>query len=105
MVELTEHEASPNLSAAGREDPTQDLIEHIARSLVVEPDAVRVRNVSVSTQAPVYELDVAERDRGRVIGKTGHTVKAIRSILGSIASRNGQQITLNVIDGRDRPVA
>jgi predicted RNA-binding protein YlqC (UPF0109 family) len=56
------------------------LVEYIARSLVDDPDAVRV-NQREAGRTTVLELTVAPEDTGKVIGREGRVAKAIRTLL------------------------
>ncbi len=56
----------------------KELIEHIARGLVAEPDQIEVRE---SDRKGLYTLLLAPDDVGRVIGRRGRTAKAIRTVL------------------------
>ena len=56
----------------------KELIEHIARGLVDEPDQVQVRE---GDRKGLYTLVLAPDDVGRVIGRRGRTAKAIRTVL------------------------
>ena len=56
----------------------KELIEHIARGLVDEPDQVQVRE---GDRKGLYTLLLAPDDVGRVIGRRGRTAKAIRTVL------------------------
>ena len=58
----------------------EELISYIASALVDHPDQVEVHRVP-GGRTVVYELRVAEEDRGRVIGREGQTIQAIRTIL------------------------
>ena len=62
----------------------EELIAYIARSLVDHPEAVEVQKLP--GHALVYELRVAEEDRGRVIGREGQTIQAIRVLLKAAAA-------------------
>ena len=62
----------------------KELIEFIARSLVDKPDEVHVDEIT-GEQTVVLELRVAKDDLGKVIGKQGRTVKAMRAILSAAA--------------------
>ena len=75
----------------------KDLVEYVARSLVSEPDAVRVTE-SDRDGTPVLELRVARADLGRVIGKEGRTAKALRSILNAAAARKNQRVVLEIVE-------
>ncbi len=58
----------------------EDLIEYIAKSLVDEPEQVKV-NRRVTGSTIILELHVSPDDTGRVIGKGGHVANAMRSLL------------------------
>jgi hypothetical protein len=70
-----------------------ELVEFIARHLVRSPDAVAVR---VRDGGRLLELETAEEDRGRVIGRQGRIAKAMRAVLG--ASRDGAGCRLDIVD-------
>ena len=63
----------------------EELIKFLAKSLVDHPDEVEVRR-SEGGRTVIYELRVAEEDRGRVIGKNGRTIQAIRILLKAAAA-------------------
>lgn len=73
----------------------EDLILYIARLLVDQPEAVQVREVR-GRQGIVYRLIVHPKDRGKVIGKEGRTIEAVRAILEAAAARRGLNVTLDV---------
>jgi predicted RNA-binding protein YlqC (UPF0109 family) len=70
-----------------------DLIEFIVKAIVDQPDAV---NVTVQDGGRLLELETAEEDRGRVIGRQGRVAKAMRAVLG--ASRDGADCRLDIVD-------
>jgi len=74
----------------------EDLIVYIARALVDEPEAVQVRQVH-GRQGPIYKLTVAPHDRGKIIGKDGRIIDAIRELLDVAAARQGIHVTLDVV--------
>ena len=57
----------------------KEVVEYLARALVDEPDAVQVTQVD-GERSTILQLKVAPDDMGKVIGKRGRTVKAIRSV-------------------------
>ena len=63
----------------------KDLVEYVARALVDHPDQVQVEEIA-GAQTIVLELRVAKEDLGKVIGKQGRTVKAMRAILNAASS-------------------
>jgi predicted RNA-binding protein YlqC (UPF0109 family) len=74
----------------------QDFIETAARGLVDLPEHVRVRERR--TGDVVYlELSVSPEDRGKVIGKKGATVEALRILLRAAGERRGVRVELEVL--------
>jgi uncharacterized protein len=73
------------------------LLENFARALVDEPERVYV---SERTEAGVVflDLEVAEADRGKVIGKRGRTADALRTLLDAVARRRGVECDMEVVD-------
>ena len=75
------------------------VVEVLARALTDRPDEVRV--VLTERQAmTLVELYVAPGDIGKVIGKQGRTVAALRTLAASAGERDGKQVTLEVREGR-----
>lgn len=75
----------------------QELVEYIARGLVTRPDDVNVTEASKGDMI-VYEVRVADEDKGRVIGKNGRTAKALRAIIGAAATKAEKKATVEIID-------
>lgn len=73
-----------------------ELVEFVAKSLVADPDAVRVE-VHEEDGGQVIELTVAEDDMGKVIGRNGSVAKALRTLLKVVAAREGQAISLEIL--------
>lgn len=74
----------------------KELVEHMARSLVDQPDAVVVREIE-GVSATIYELSVAPDDMGRVIGKQGRVANAMRTLLRVAAVKDGKRVTLEIV--------
>jgi predicted RNA-binding protein YlqC (UPF0109 family) len=74
----------------------RDLVEYVARSLVDNPDAVRVEVVR-EPEGTVIELHVAEEDMGKVIGRNGSVAKALRTLLKVTAARDGEPVSLEIL--------
>lgn len=64
---------------------TRELVEYIIKQLVNHPDDVRVELVK-APEGDLLEIFVHEQDRGKVIGKSGQTVKALRMLVGAVVS-------------------
>ena len=75
----------------------KDLVESIARSLVDNPDNVRVTEIE-GEQTTVLELRVAQEDLGKVIGKQGRTARAIRTILGAAGMKLRKRFVLEILE-------
>ena len=73
------------------------VLEHIAKSLVEEPDGVRVEVVDGSGR-PQLNLHVADGDMGRIIGKRGRMASAIRTVTRAAAARDGVEIDVEFVD-------
>lgn len=74
----------------------KDLVEYIAKSLVDHPEDVRVNEIKGAPA--IVELRVADSDMGRVIGKGGQVVNAIRTLVDVAAAREGKDVTLEILD-------
>ncbi len=75
----------------------KELIEFIAKALVDKPDEVEVAEIS-GEQTVVLELRVAKDDLGKVIGKQGRTVKAMRAILSAASSKLKKRADLEILE-------
>lgn len=75
----------------------KDLIEYIAKSLVDNPEAVKVSEVE-GEQTSVIELKVAKEDLGKVIGKQGRTARAMRTILGAASTKARKRCVLEILE-------
>ena len=73
----------------------KELIEYIAKALVDKPEEVEVNEIE-GQQALVIELKVAKEDLGKIIGKQGRTVQAIRTILGVASAKINKRSVLEL---------
>ena len=76
----------------------KDLIEFLARALVDHPDGVSVESFEEDDGTIVYEVRVADDDVGKVIGRSGRTVNAIRAVVRAAAMREGRRVLVDVVD-------
>ncbi len=74
------------------------LLEYLARSLVDDPDAVVVESFEEDDGTVVLELTVADGDTGKVIGRGGRTVSALRTVVKAAAVREQRRVLVDVID-------
>ena len=78
----------------------QAFLEYVVKGLVEKPDEVTLTPVERSGLT-IYELRVNPEDMGRVIGRQGVTINAIRSLLQAGSAKKGLRCTLEVVE--DRP--
>ena len=75
----------------------QELVTHIARSLVDNPDAVNV-TMTEEDDTITIGLSVAKEDLGKVIGKQGRTARAMRSLLAVRAGKENKRSRLDILE-------
>ncbi len=75
----------------------KELLEFLARSLVDNPDEVRVEQFDTA-DGVLLRLTVAKDDVGKVIGKQGRIARAIRTVVKASAVRDGRQATVEIAD-------
>jgi predicted RNA-binding protein YlqC (UPF0109 family) len=75
----------------------KDLIIDIARALVDNPDQVSVAEVE-GHQTLVLELRVAKSDIGKVIGRHGQNVRAMRTILSAVSGKIRKRVVLEIVE-------
>ncbi len=74
-----------------------ELIRFMAVSLVDKPDEVRVELIE-ERQANVYELEVAEADLGKIIGRGGKTARALRTVVQAVAPRSRKRTLVEILE-------
>ena len=75
----------------------KDLITYIAKALVDNPEEVVVTEIK-GAQSSVIELKVAKEDIGKIIGKNGRTVMAIRTILNAASMKLKKRCVLELLE-------
>ena len=75
----------------------KDLIEFIAKKLVEHPEDVDVKVIE-NDDGQNYELRVNKSDMGRVIGRSGRTAKAIRTLVSSAAAKANVRANLEIVE-------
>ena len=74
-----------------------ELLAHLARQLVDDPDAVEVEEVR-QEGATVLQLRVAKDDVGKVIGRQGRIARALRAIVRASGARSHRRVVLEIMD-------
>jgi uncharacterized protein len=75
----------------------ENLLRILARSLVEEPDRVEVSSTETDTRVDL-ELRVAQEDMGKIIGRGGRTIRAIRTVVKAASVKLGKRVNVEVPD-------
>ncbi|MBN2373130.1 KH domain-containing protein [bacterium] len=76
---------------------TKEVLEEIVKAIVDNPEQVKVSEID-GDQTVILEVRVAENDLGKVIGRKGRTITAIRSLLSSIGGKNSKRYVLELVE-------
>jgi predicted RNA-binding protein YlqC (UPF0109 family) len=74
----------------------KDLLEYIIKSIVAEPDAVKISEEN-SEDGLLIKLEVAPDDKGRVIGRQGRVAQALRTLLRVKAAKDNTRVRLEIV--------
>lgn len=75
----------------------REFLEFVIRQLVQFPDEMMLTEIP-NGKAVVFRLQLRQTDVGRIIGRNGQTIQAIRALLNSSAARHGQRATLEIVE-------
>lgn len=76
----------------------KDAVELIVKHLVREAESVDVREVERDRSTSIIEIRVAQADVGKIIGRQGRTVKALRSLLHAAGQKQGRRYVLEIVE-------
>lgn len=76
-------------------------LEHVVKSLVDNPNAVKI-NRTVDEMGVLLTLDVDPADMGKIIGRSGNTAKAIRTLLRVVGMKNNARVNLKINEPEGR---
>ena len=76
----------------------KDLVEYLAKALVDRPGEVRVDEFEEDDGTIVFEVEVAEDEVGKVIGRNGRTINALRTVIRASAVRENRRVLVDVVD-------
>ncbi len=74
----------------------RELVEYIAKSLVEDPSQVQITETTHGGTT-ILELQVAQDDMGRIIGRNGRVANAMRVLVRVLASQRGKRVTLDIV--------
>ncbi|MEA2657998.1 MAG: uncharacterized protein QOF64_583 [Candidatus Binatota bacterium] len=75
----------------------KDLVQYLAKSLVNNPEAVEVTEIT-GDDGSTLKIRVAKEDLGRIIGKQGRTAKSIRTLVNAAALRSNRRVVLEIVE-------
>jgi predicted RNA-binding protein YlqC (UPF0109 family) len=78
-------------------DAMQEFLEYILRLLIEYPDEMVLTKVDAPRKT-IFKLQLRQSDVGKVIGKHGHTIIAIRNLLAAAAARHGEKAMLEIVE-------
>ena len=74
----------------------KELVEYMAKALVDNPEQVNVKQIEGESSV-ILELQVAQEDMGKVIGKQGRIAKAIRTVVNAAAIKDNKRVMVEII--------
>lgn len=75
----------------------KELLLYIAQNLVDNPDQVTVTETQKDDEI-VFEIRAGKTDMGKIIGRQGRIIKEIRTLMRSVAKRQGKRISVEIVD-------
>ncbi len=73
------------------------LCEFLVHSLIERPEALKIDRIETE-RVDIFFLHVAENDRGRLLGKGGRTIAALRTFLEAAATRADREVVVEIIE-------
>lgn len=73
------------------------ILEFIVRALVDEPDCVNISEVN-GANTVILILKVAQKDLGKVIGKQGRTVSALRTLISAMSAKTRKNVVIDIVE-------
>ena len=80
----------------------KELVEYIVKSLVDNPDRVEIKETAEENSVMI-EIKVADEDTGKVIGREGRIINAIRTLAKSAAGREQKRVQVEVLSNLTHP--
>ncbi len=81
----------------------QEFLDYVLRQLIDYPDEMVLLKSEGESKRTVFKVRLRQSDVGKVIGKHGHTIIAIRNLLSAAASRHGEKAVLDIVEEYEAP--
>lgn len=75
----------------------EEFLEYVIRQIIEFPDELIIHRVDAPSRV-TFQLQMRQTDVGKVVGKHGHTIMAIRNLLSAAADRHGQRAHLQILE-------
>ena len=79
----------------------KEFLEFVVGELIDHPDEIVLREEDRGGTR-CYLLELPRSEVGKVIGKQGHTIRALRSLMGATAARQGKRVSLEIVERPER---
>ena len=89
--------AAVKVKSEGGLQDLEHFVDYVVRALVDAPDAVRISSESTE-EAYVIKIDCKKEDIGKIVGRRGKTIMAIRSLVSGAAGRQRKRVSVEVLD-------
>ncbi len=82
----------------GNVDDLESFVDYVVRTLVDKPESVKINMKEGQDSSAIIEINCAKEDMGKVIGKSGKTIMAIRSLASGAGGRLGKRVSVEIIE-------
>ncbi|MDB6172060.1 MAG: RNA-binding protein domain [Chthoniobacteraceae bacterium] len=76
----------------------QEFLDYVLRQLIDFPEEMVLTKTEADEKRAVFKVRLRQSDVGKVIGKHGHTIIAIRNLLAAAAARHGEKAILDIVE-------
>ncbi len=74
----------------------KELLQYLVSGVVERPEQVKIDHIS-TPKVELFYLSVSKRDLGRLLGREGRTVEAIRAVMNHVAAKLGKETVIDVL--------
>ncbi len=94
----SEDEPASKAAPKGEVKDLENFVDYVVKTLVDKPESVRISRKEAEEGASVIEIVCAKEDMGKVIGKSGKTIMAIRSLVSGAGGRLGRRVSVEIVE-------